>query len=250
VVQPAADLESQISGLKILLVDDSSDNRTLILAYLKNIRSRIDIAENGLIATQMFPQEKYDLVLMDVEMPVMDGYQATREIRSMESVSGAKPTPIFALTAHAFADMAVQGYEAGFTSLLTKPIRKATLLEAIAGNTAPPPDPEPAKSEGTAFIVMVEEGMEDVVPGYLEKRRAEVEVYRTALASSDFDTIKKLAHKMKGTGTGYGIPRLTELGAGMEKAALAGDSVSLATQLDEFALYVNAIQLENAPGLR
>ena len=92
--------------------------------------------------------------------------------------------------------------------------------------------------------------MEDVVPSYLEKRRAEVEVYRTALAASDFDTIKKLAHKMKGTGTGYGIPKLTELGAGMEKSALAGDGASLATQLDEFALYVNAIQLENAPGLR
>ncbi|MCU1326464.1 MAG: Histidine kinase, partial [Bryobacterales bacterium] len=211
----AATLETSISGLNILLVDDSADNRTLILAYLKNIGSTIDIAENGLIATQMFRSSHYDVILMDVEMPVMDGYEATREMRRIESETGAIATPIFALTAHAFADMAVQGYAAGFTSLLTKPIRKSTLLEAIAGQTASQPAvrepaPEPLAA---AFVIHVEEGMEDVVPGYVEKRRAEVPIYRAALDGGEFDTVKQLAHKMKGTGTGYGAPRLTELGS-------------------------------------
>src|SRR5262249_39061010 len=128
---PAANLEQRIAGLKILLVDDSDDNRTLILSYLKNIRSQIDIAENGLIAVRAFSKDRYDVILMDVEMPVMDGYEATKMIRKIESQTGAAPTPVFALTAHAFADMAATGYAAGFTQLLTKPIRKLTLLEAI-----------------------------------------------------------------------------------------------------------------------
>jgi CheY-like chemotaxis protein len=181
----------------------------------------------------------------------MDGYEATRQIRRMEAESGAKPTPIFALTAHAFADMAVRGYEAGFTNLLTKPIRKATLLEAIAGSGVQKETAdERTTSSNSGFIVVVEEGMEDVVPGYLEKRRAEVEVYRSALAGSDFDTIRKLAHKMKGTGTGYGLPRLTELGAVIEKAAIADDRATLGVKIEEFAMYMNAIQLEYAPELR
>ena len=115
-----AELEAMAAGLRILLVDDSEDNRVLILSYLKGTQSgrtdsTIDIAENGLIAVGMFQTGRYDAVLMDVEMPVMDGYQATREIRRIEKETGAAPTPVLALTAHAFADMAVKGYEAGFT---------------------------------------------------------------------------------------------------------------------------------------
>jgi len=256
---PAADLEARIHGMKILLVDDSDDNRSLISSYLRNSRPQIDIAENGLIATRMFSKDRYDVVLMDVEMPVMDGYEATRIIRQMEAQTGAPPTPVFALTAHAFADMAAQGYEAGFTALLTKPIRKVTLLEAIAGCAAAseliarePGTVQPVETDSAAAqvgevdveVVHVEPGMEDVVPGYLEKRRAEVEVYRTALAAGDFDTIKKLAHKMKGTGAGYGFPRLTELGGALEKAALEGNAANAARYLDEYAFYAQRVRLE------
>ena len=86
--------------------------------------------------------------------------------------------------------------------------------------------------------------MEDVVPGYLEKRRAEVLVYQAALAAGDFETIKKMAHKMKGTGTGYGLPRLTELGGAMEKAALESNGPVVARNLNEFAIYVERVKLE------
>jgi signal transduction histidine kinase/CheY-like chemotaxis protein len=238
---PAFDLEKRMTGLNILVVDDSEDNRTLILSYLKNIRSRIDTAENGLLAVRKFANDKYDVILMDVEMPVMDGYEATRKIRKIESQTAAAATPIFALTAHAFAEMQVQGYAAGFTSLLTKPIRKATLLEAIAG-IAPTGGAEAASPE--TFSVRVEEGMEDLVPGYLEKRRAEVALYRTALAAGDFDFIRKTAHKMKGTGSGYGFPRLTELGGALEKAAIESDAAGVAQNLDQFATYAERVRLE------
>ena len=120
------------SGLRILLADDSEDNRFLILSYLNQANAGIDIAENGEIAARMFRSSHYDLVLMDVEMPVMDGYAATQEIRRFERETGAQPTPVLALTRAMIADIE-KSLAAGFTGYLTKPIRKVTLLEAVAG---------------------------------------------------------------------------------------------------------------------
>jgi CheY-like chemotaxis protein len=201
----------------------------------------------------MFKSVPYDVVLMDVEMPVMDGFAATREIRRIEIEKSVPPTPVLALTAHAFADIEVRGLAAGFTAVLTKPIRNTTLLEALirhgpaqqfrtaAGQQA---RAEQMRVEQARNKVMVEEGMEDVVPGYLEKRRADVETYTAALAAADFDSIRKLAHKMKGTGSGYGFPVLTDLGAAIEKAALAQDAPDLREKLEQFASYLKSVELE------
>jgi len=98
--------------------------------------------------------------------------------------------------------------------------------------------------------IAVEEGMEDVVPGYLEKRRAEIPVYRRALQAADFEAISRLAHKMKGTGTGYGFEKLTELGAALETVAKDSDAPATAKYLDELALYLESVELRypNSPG--
>lgn len=246
-----------------MLADDSEDNRYLIRSYLRRSEAEVDIAEDGETAARMFREGAYDIVLMDVEMPVMDGYQATGEIRRFEKETGASATPVLALTAHAFAEMAGRGLEAGFTALLTKPIRKVTLLEALvehgrknaaakgAGETVTLSGTRPTigasplvKTTSGTNLVEVEEGMEDVVPGYLEKRRAEIPVYTDALAREDFDSIKRLAHKMRGTGSGYGFPVLTELGSVLEKAAIAGDSVQIRESVNRFALYLDSIELK------
>ena len=87
--------------LRILLAEDSADNRTITVAYLENTPYRIDIAENGAIACAMFKTHAYDLVLMDRQMPVMDGLTATRTIRAWERANGRSPTLIVALTASA-----------------------------------------------------------------------------------------------------------------------------------------------------
>jgi CheY-like chemotaxis protein len=129
VIAPTA----QVEGLRILLADDSDDNRFLILSYLKQSKCSIEIAGDGQEALEKFRRGRFDVVLMDIEMPVMDGYAATREIRRLEQEEGRPATPVVALTAHAFADMAAKSRAAGFSSHLTKPIRKATLLEALAG---------------------------------------------------------------------------------------------------------------------
>ena len=122
-------------ALDILLVEDSEDNRMLIQSYLKKSPYRIDIAENGEIAVEKFISKDYDLVLMDVQMPVMDGYAATKAIRKWESEKGAKLTPIIALTAHALKEDAQKSIDAGCTAHITKPVKKAVLMEAIIQHT-------------------------------------------------------------------------------------------------------------------
>jgi len=115
----------------ILLADDSSDNRFLIQAYLKHSGYQLDLAETGRVAVEMYQARKYDLVLMDVQMPVMDGHTATRMIRDWEKQSNLSPVPIIALTAHAYQEEMQKSLAAGCSDHLTKPIKKNTLLNAI-----------------------------------------------------------------------------------------------------------------------
>jgi two-component system sensor histidine kinase/response regulator len=117
--------------LRILLAEDARDNCTLIRAYLKNSLARIDEAENGLIAVEKAKTEKYDLVLMDIQMPVMDGLEAMRLIRQRERQDGAKRTPIIALTASALENDVRDSLYAGADLHVSKPVKKATLLAAI-----------------------------------------------------------------------------------------------------------------------
>ena len=117
--------------LNILLAEDTEDNRLLVKAYLKKTPYRIDIAENGEIAVEKFISERYELILMDIQMPVMDGYEATRSIRKWEMEKRKEATPIIALTAHAQKEAEQKSLDAGCTAHLTKPVGKAKLLETI-----------------------------------------------------------------------------------------------------------------------
>ncbi len=121
--------------LRILLTEDSEDNRMLVLSYLKKTPHQVEVAENGEIAVQRFKAGGYDLVLMDMQMPVMDGYTATRTIRQWEQEQGLSTTPIIALTAYALREEIQKSLDAGCTTHLTKPIRKAVLLEALSEQT-------------------------------------------------------------------------------------------------------------------
>ncbi len=146
-------------SLRILLAEDSPDNRTLILEYLKQTPHTVEVAENGSIAVEKWKAQRFDIVLMDVQMPVMDGYAATRRIRELEAeqerstfsveASNLEPrtsnscpgpstlepsrrVPIIALTAHARHEDVENSRAAGCTAHLTKPIKKPTLLSALA----------------------------------------------------------------------------------------------------------------------
>jgi CheY-like chemotaxis protein len=117
--------------IAILLADDSFDNRLLIQSYFKHSSYDLDSAETGKAAVEMCQTRKYDLVLMDVQMPVMDGHAATRFIREWEHELKLNPIPIIALTAHAFPEEMQKSLAAGCSTHLTKPIRKDTLMNAV-----------------------------------------------------------------------------------------------------------------------
>lgn len=121
---------------RILLVDDTADNVLLVRAFLKNEPVDIDDAENGAVAVSRFKATRYDLVLMDMQMPVMDGYAATRAIRDFEAKRGVGATPIIALTAHAIREDVARCLAAGCSSHLPKPIRKVALLDAVREATS------------------------------------------------------------------------------------------------------------------
>src|SRR2546426_1499899 len=118
-------------ALRILLAEDSPDNRLLVQSYLKHTPHHLELADNGAIAVAKFRARGFDLVLMDMQMPVLDGYAATRKIRQWEKEIGRPPTPIIALTAFALQEEIRKSLDAGCTAHLTKPIKKAILLNAI-----------------------------------------------------------------------------------------------------------------------
>jgi signal transduction histidine kinase/CheY-like chemotaxis protein len=218
----------QAGALRVLLADDSEENRFLIRGYLKDSGSIIDEVENGAQAVEQFKQRAYDIVLMDAEMPVLDGYSATREIRAL----GA--TPIFLLTAHASREARARSFEAGCTEHLTKPIKKAHLLEAI-NKFVPVRD---------RIQVSVESWLKPVVGGYLEKRRGDVQRLRDALGRGDFATIRTLGHQLTGTGGGYGFEPITEIGSALEESALAGDTVRMSASIEALERYLNSVRVE------
>lgn len=133
-----------LEGLRLLVAEDSEDNRFLLQRFLRNTACRIEVAENGKVALDKFTRGEYDLVLMDLQMPFMDGYSATRAIREWERKRGLAPTPIIALSAYAIKEEIEKSLEAGCDAHITKPIDKAKLFE-ILGNFG-----RRAEAEGSA----------------------------------------------------------------------------------------------------
>jgi PAS domain S-box-containing protein len=128
---PAPAPPTEVRALRILLVEDSQDNQVLIRSYLKGTSYRLDIADHGAIALELFKNGYYDLILMDMQMPVMDGYEATKAIRAWEREHDLPPTQVIALTALALKEDGVKILDAGCNAHMTKPIKKHTLLEIL-----------------------------------------------------------------------------------------------------------------------
>jgi len=130
-VPAPATAPQQGRSLRILLVEDSPDNQVLIQSYLKNTIHRVEVADNGQIGVAKFQNGHYDLILMDMQMPVMDGITATRTIRRWEQEQGLPAVQIIALTALALKEESARIFEAGCNAHMTKPLKRTTLLELL-----------------------------------------------------------------------------------------------------------------------
>ena len=132
----------QMKPMNVLLVEDNEENQIVIRSYLTGLPVSLDIAVNGALGVEQFKQKKYDLVYMDIRMPVMDGYEATRQIRQWEQAnakSGREAAPILAFTASIFEHETKKVTQAGCTALLMKPVLReeffATLLRYGKGGS-------------------------------------------------------------------------------------------------------------------
>jgi len=120
------------TAARILLVDDALDNRVLMEAFLKGPSYEVVMAENGQEGLEQFQSGNFDMVLMDLQMPVMDGYAATQAIRQWEKSNNNKPTPIIALSALAFNEDIKKCLDCGCTTYLAKPVKKSQLTAVIS----------------------------------------------------------------------------------------------------------------------
>lgn len=218
---------------RILIAEDTDDNRLLLSAYLREVPVEIRFAVNGRQAVDAVREgEDFDLILMDIDMPELDGYQATRAIGDWQRAHAAVATPIVALSAHAMQEAVRASLEAGCVAHLAKPVDRNTLLGAILRFARSTARDRPAPAAPAAEP-------SSLVSGYLATKPAQIQQARDCLAIGDFEPIRRFGHNLKGTGSGYGFPRIGELGFEIERAAVAGDAELIATKLEALYRIVN-----------
>jgi CheY-like chemotaxis protein/HPt (histidine-containing phosphotransfer) domain-containing protein len=209
-IEPAgAPVPENAARRRILLVDDSEDIRALVAAYLEHTPHQLEMVADGQAAVEKFCSGHFDLVLMDVQMPVMDGHTAARAIRQWEAQRGTQRAIILSLTGGAAEADASSGGEPVCDAQLSKPFRMGTFLLAV----------EDHLKAHDATRVPSPSGIERLVPGYLASRKAEVHVLETALAGGDYRTIRFLGHNLRGSGNPYGFPAISYIGRSLESAA-------------------------------
>jgi PAS domain S-box-containing protein len=239
--------EAPLPALSILLAEDSPDNCTITMAYLEDTPYRVEIAETGAIACKKFMAGHYDLVLMDRQMPIMDGLTATRTIRAWEQANDRPPTPIIALTASALKGDREMCLAAGCTAFLTKPIKQEVLLQAIKERSiVAPPSSKEESSRMDTILVRAEPKFADLIPVFLQNCRKNVIAMLDALDRGDFETVESLGHGMRGAGGSYGFQAITDIGAALEQAAESADTDASRKWVGELSRYLDRVEIISA----
>jgi CheY-like chemotaxis protein len=202
--------------LHILLVEDNDINRLYAKSILKNWNCEVDIAENGLVAIEKVKNNNYDLVLMDVQMPVMDGYETTRAIRLMDLPK--RDTPIVALTANATKSDVEKCLASGMNDYLAKPFTPDDLHRKIVDDLKIKPKEREEKTtpagikrhgydlsylrsisnDNEDFIKEMMQTFIQTIPGILQEMK-------TCLVEKNWERLSKLAHQIKPSFTLMGI---------------------------------------------
>ena len=248
---PVPDPMESVSGeqmqagapVRVLVAEDSPTNLFLIQSYLKGPSFRLYAASNGAVAVEKFQSGEYDIVLMDIQMPVMDGYAATRLIRAWEAERRKRQTPILALTAHAFREQEQESFAAGCNAHLVKPVHKARLLEAIEAFTNQGPRHTLRAAAPERIQVKAPEGFAEAVPLFLELTRADLQNLSDALRAADYSKIRFIGHDLKGSGEGYGFNGISAIGRLIEEAAKRLDGAEAGRQIIALQDYLDRVDV-------
>jgi two-component system sensor histidine kinase/response regulator len=227
------------SGLRVLIADDNDVNRNIAHLVLRRFGAEPDEVDNGRDAVERVnlaaTGRGYDLVLMDVQMPGMDGYEATAAIRAAADGPNAV-TPIVAVTAHALSSDRERCLAAGMNAFVSKPVRPDTLLATIDGlfdghRAAPPAprrrpaQPRPAAIDRAALLAAFgdDRGLLDETIGvFLADAPAQLDALRRAVAAEDAPAITRAAHALKGAVSLFSLAAPYTSTRALEAAARAG----------------------------
>ncbi len=266
---------------QILLVEDYPTNQQVVTRHLVSLGYQVDLAENGQEAINAYRRKNYDLILMDMQMPVMDGYEATKKIRELEcrrQVEGMKNgrppierIPIIALTAHAMKGDREKCLAAGTDDYAAKPLKRKTLAEIMEkwltfGNdrrtiatqatstpesTTAPMDLERAVAEfdnDQAFLW-------EVAAGFMTKLDEQISILRQALAQGRAEIVAREAHAIKGGAANLTAGRLADIARALEDLGKSGnleDGLSRLAELEsacrELKLFISLMKLSQAEG--
>ena len=205
---------------RILLVDDAPDIALLVRAYLKDTKCSIDVVADGERAIAQASSQPYDLVLMDVDLPGLDGATAAHAIRVTDLARGAKPTPVVALSAVAS--------------------RFATDSAGVLREGQPPPSPH------RDVVTLHDPDTAPLAPTFLQNRREDVETMRALIEAAEFGRVQSIGHKMKGTGTSYGFPIISRIGAQIELAAHQNDAATLERLVKDLEEYLRCVKVRDS----
>jgi len=237
--QDDAEIDNMLPPMRILVAEDNPSNREIVRLYLSDSPVHVDMVENGAEALKKIGQSRYDAVLMDMEMPVMDGYEATATLRKMEADNPDQPeTPVIALTAHSFAEHRDRCREAGCDDYLVKPVKKETLHDALL-RFAPKDAEQPSGVRET-----VPEIFRGLIPRFLEHSVRDSREMLAAMENNDFERIRSLGHKVGGAAYGFGMSHLGRMCREVESLAEARDAAALDEILAGLASYFDVVDVK------
>ncbi len=233
-------------NIKILLVEDTPVNRKVFLSQLKQIGFTADYVENGQAALDRLAEESYDLIFMDCQMPILDGYEATRLLREREGENAH--TVVVALTASAMAGDREKCLAAGMDDYLTKPVRTAEIAQVLAKwmpEKFPEKKPDSLDRHRLAEISGGDKTFEiELIESYLQETQGYLTQLKEGLRNSDSVCVAQIAERVKGASANVGVKNIAEIARSLQESAklhhlkpardLIGELNSLLQQLNGY----------------
>ncbi len=235
-------MERTLSTPRILIVDDSENNRFLAKAFLKSLQCKTDEANNGLSAVELYRKQPYDLVIMDLLMPLMDGCEALEGMRELERRQNRAQAPVIIMSAFDSAADKEAILQQGADGCLDKPLNKELMIDLVSSFLCVA-EHTLACSAGDAAVVSVPEDLKEIAPKYLEMLRDLAAKLERAVSNADWATARYLGHQIKGEAPSYGLELAGKLGAAVQLAAKAGDQKTAVQAAQDLQHHLQHVQL-------